>query len=165
MKYFFEYNWQIRAEWFDWCKSISNDELYKKRIGGVESIAHTLFHIIKVEYDWICDLQDKPIVDKDFKDFNRIENIVSLSKEFRVDTVKFRNQWTAEQADKILNIDLGNDNRIYCTHGEAIRHIIAHEIHHIGQLSIWARAIGIEPISANFIHKGIIIDNKPSNSV
>ena len=61
---------------------------------------------------------------------------------------KFKNQWTAEQADKILNIDLGNDNRVYCTHGEAIRHIIAHEIHHIGQLSIWAREIGMEPISS-----------------
>ncbi|WP_276575678.1 DinB family protein, partial [Bacillus cereus group sp. BfR-BA-01524] len=35
---------------------------------------------------------------------------------------------------------------IECTHGEIIRHVIVHEIHHIGQLSIWAREIGKEPV-------------------
>lgn len=28
-----------------------------------------------------------------------------------------------------------------------MRHAIAHEIHHIGQLSIWARELGRKPVS------------------
>lgn len=34
-----------------------------------------------------------------------------------------------------------------------MRHMIAHEIHHIGQLSVWAREIGKKPVSANLIGK------------
>jgi len=41
------------------------------------------------------------------------------------------------------------------TKGEIIHHIIVHEIHHIGQLSIWAREIGMKPVSVNFIDRGL----------
>lgn len=29
------------------------------------------------------------------------------------------------------------------TKGEILRHLIAHEIHHMGQLSIWVRDLGL----------------------
>lgn len=45
---FFEYNWQVRDEWFEWCNHLTTEELLKNRIGGVESILYTLFHIIDV---------------------------------------------------------------------------------------------------------------------
>ena len=32
---FFEYNWQVRDEWFEWCNPLSNEELIKDRTGGV----------------------------------------------------------------------------------------------------------------------------------
>ena len=34
---------------------------------------------------------------------------------------------------------------------DIIHHIIAHEIHHIGQLSIWAREMGAASVPADFI--------------
>jgi uncharacterized damage-inducible protein DinB len=37
-----------------------------------------------------------------------------------------------------------------------MRHVIAHQIHHIGQLSIWSRELGKPPVSANVIGKGLI---------
>ena len=40
--------------------------------------------------------------------------------------------------------------------GEIMRHIIAHEIHHIGQLSVWAREIGKKPVSASAIGRGLM---------
>lgn len=40
-------------------------------------------------------------------------------------------------------------------HGEIMRHIIAHEIHYIGQLSVWAREIEKEPVTANLIFRGL----------
>ncbi|HDR5875335.1 TPA: damage-inducible protein DinB, partial [Bacillus anthracis] len=30
-----------------------------------------------------------------------------------------------------------------------------HEIHHIGQLSIWARELNLRPVSANLIGRGL----------
>ena len=49
-------------------------------------------------------------------------------------------------------------------HGEIIRHTIAHEIHHIGQLSIWAREMGKAPVSANLIRRGLSSSLKDSVS-
>lgn len=49
----FLYNWQIREEWFDWCETLSNEELVKKRIGGMGSILHNLYHVIDCEQIWI----------------------------------------------------------------------------------------------------------------
>jgi len=55
----FRYNWQIRDEWFEWCKCLSEEELMKPRTGGVGSILKTLFHIVDVEYSWVCHIQGK----------------------------------------------------------------------------------------------------------
>ncbi|HDR5022767.1 TPA: damage-inducible protein DinB, partial [Bacillus cereus] len=41
------------------------------------------------------------------------------------------------------------------TYGEVLRHVIVHEIHHIGQLSIWARELNLRPVSANLIGRGL----------
>ncbi|MCC3376331.1 hypothetical protein LKX83_24965 [Cohnella sp. REN36] len=43
----------------------------------------------------------------------------------------------------------------YFKYGEIMRHVIAHEIHHIGQLSVWAREMGKQPITANLIRRGL----------
>lgn len=32
---FFEYNWQVRDEWFEWCKQVPKEELLKNRVGGL----------------------------------------------------------------------------------------------------------------------------------
>ena len=60
MQKLFEYNWQVREDWFTWCETVPEEELLKKRVGGVGSILYTLFHIVDVEYSWICGLQGKP---------------------------------------------------------------------------------------------------------
>lgn len=50
---------------------------------------------------------------------------------------------------------LPNGSIVTDTWGEVIRHTIAHEIHHIGQLSIRARELGKKPVSANLIGRGL----------
>lgn len=40
--------------------------------------------------------------------------------------------------------------------GKILRHIVAHEIHHIGQLSIWSKDIGIPVVSSNFIGRAMM---------
>ena len=78
-----------------------------------------------------------------------------MSSELRIRVIEFVQKWSNELEHEVLDLDIGNGNRINCRYGEAIRHIIAHEIHHIGQLSVWAREIGVNSISANFIHRGL----------
>ncbi len=34
---------------------------------------------------------------------------------------------------------------------DILHHVIVHEIHHIGQLSVWAREIALHPVPANYI--------------
>ncbi|MDQ0116622.1 putative damage-inducible protein DinB [Paenibacillus harenae] len=34
----FEYNWQVRQDWFAWCQDVSEEELLKKRTGGIGGI-------------------------------------------------------------------------------------------------------------------------------
>ena len=61
----------------------------------------------------------------------------------------------AEKENNILYDPQPDGSVVTDTWGEVMRHMIAHEIHHIGQLSVWAREIGKKPVSANLIGKGL----------
>ncbi len=37
------------------------------------------------------------------------------------------------------------------TVNDILHHIIAHEIHHIGQLSVWSREVELQPVSSSFV--------------
>ncbi|MBS4172190.1 DinB family protein [Bacillus sp. FJAT-49736] len=148
MREFFEYNWQIRDEWFDWCKQLTAEELNKKRIGGVESILYTLFHITEVEYSWVRGIQGKEDIVFHFCDYDTLERVKMLSDELRKETIDF-----FKTSFNLLNDELVSvawDKEKY-TADEILHHIIAHEIHHIGQLSIWSRELKLEPVPSNFI--------------
>lgn len=145
---FFEYNWQVRDEWFDWCKQLPNEELLKDRTGGVGSILYTLFHIIDVEYSWVRGIQGKEDVALEFTDYNSVEKVQSISDKFIKEIADFLNQNLDELNEKMICVPWDQDT--YSV-GEILHHIIAHEIHHIGQLSVWARELELKPVSTNFI--------------
>ncbi|MBU9713564.1 DinB family protein [Evansella tamaricis] len=148
MEKFFEYNWKVREEWLEWCNQLSNEELLKSRTGGAGSILSTLFHIIDVEYSWIRGIQGKKDVVVEFADYNTPEKVKSLSDSFRNEIVEFLKRNGDEPKDKVVSVSWDEDNY---TVDEILHHIIAHEIHHIGQLSIWSRELELPPVSANFI--------------
>ena len=157
MTFFFKYNWMIRDEWFSLLGNVSQVELAKQRIGGTGSILRTLFHIIHVEHNWICDLKKVPILNLEYDSYSDdLDKIIQLSQELHGDVKSYIEKWNDSLEYKELEL-VEPWGKIHCTYGEALRHIIAHEIHHIGQLSIWAREMGIEPISANLIHKEIML--------
>ncbi|MBD7985547.1 DinB family protein [Sporosarcina sp. Sa2YVA2] len=149
---FFKYNWQVRDEWFSWCNQLSTDDLLKDRVGGVGSILYTLFHIIDVEYSWIRAIEGKDDVVVQFNDYNTLEKIKSLSNTFCSDIVKFMQTNSDESNDNLVSIPWDEDNY---TKGEILNHIITHEIHHVGQLSVWARELELSSVSANFIGRDL----------
>lgn len=151
----FRYNWKVREEWYRWCEEVSEEELLLVRTGGIGGILHTLFHIVDVEWSWIRILQGKPDFQEKFDDYNTLEKVKELDARFKSEVESFVLAWN-ENMENQLFYDTMPDGRVETdTWGEVMRHIIAHEIHHIGQISVWAREIGKKPISANLIGKGL----------
>ncbi|WP_397538681.1 DinB family protein [Rummeliibacillus pycnus] len=145
---FFEYNWQVRDEWFEWCNQLSNEELLKDRTGGVGSILYTLFHIIDVEYSWLRGIQGEEDVVVEFADYDTPKKVKSLSDRFRNEIAEFLKINLDELKEKVVCVAWDEDK--YPVE-EILHHIIAHEIHHIGQLSVWSRELELTPVTTNFI--------------
>ncbi|WP_028610843.1 DinB family protein [Paenibacillus harenae] len=152
----FEYNWQVRKDWFDWCDSATEKELLERRIGGPGSILYTLFHIVDVEYSWISGLQGKPEpLEPSFEDYADVQKIREFSARCHEEIVPFINAWDSSMETRILTELNAKGETVSFKYGEIMRHVLAHEIHHIGQLSVWSRQIGKQPITANLIRRGL----------
>ena len=78
-----------------------------------------------------------------------------MDAEFHVEVEKFVNNWDVSMENQLFYDTLPDGRMVTDTWGEVMRHIIVHEIHHIGQLSIWARELGRKPVSANLIGRGL----------
>lgn len=154
MKYLFQYNWQIRDEWMNLFQRLPHEELIRKRDGGVGSILRTIFHIVDVEYSWIQVLMGEDIIsDPCYEDHASLDLIMKLSNDCRVHIEEFINSISTAKDYEIVTPPWSEEQYYF---GEVLRHVIAHEIHHVGQLSIWAKQIGIEVVSTNFIDRGLI---------
>jgi uncharacterized damage-inducible protein DinB len=147
---FFEYNWQIRDEWLEWCSELTKEDLLKERIGGVGSILHTLFHIIDVECSWVRGIQGIDDEEAQFEDYRTLEKVKELSAAYRNEMIDFLKTNLEERKDEVVTVPWDDDHH---TIDGILHHIIIHEIHHIGQLSVWARELNLMPVSANFVRK------------
>jgi len=157
METFFRYNWMVREQWYAWCEDLPLEELLRTRTGGVGSILKTFFHIIDVEWSWLQILQGKPDGAEDFEQYKSLEAVRQFDRKLRPDVEAFVLAWDTSMEKKAHIDHLPNGKVVIDSWGEVMRHVIAHEIHHMGQLSVWARELGKEPVSANVIGKGLII--------
>nr|WP_154896142.1 DinB family protein [Paenibacillus xylanexedens] len=157
METFFRYNWMVREQWYAWCEELPLEELLRTRTGGVGSILKTFFHIIDVEWSWLQILQGKPDGAEDFEQYKSLEAVRQFDRKLRPDVEAFVLAWDTSMEKKAHIDHLPNGKVVIDSWGEVMRHVIAHEIHHMGQLSVWARELGKEPVSANVIGKGLII--------
>ncbi|WP_054860760.1 DinB family protein [Gracilibacillus sp. JCM 18860] len=153
----FQYNWQVREDWFTWCEDVPEEELLKKRTGGVGIILYTLFHIVDVEYSWILGLKGEPEPEEPpFEAYASLARVREFSKLCHKEVKPFVISWTSEIESQTLSETNSSGETINFKYGEIMRHVIAHEIHHIGQLSVWSRELGgKEPVTANLIGRGL----------
>ncbi len=147
----FYYNWQVRDEWFAWCQSISDEELTKKRVGGIGSILHTLYHVVNCEQLWVNQMLGKPVVTKDIQAIKTLEEVIRFSNETKMNTQQFLEAWRNDLDAKTLEITRKNGETVTFPYRKVLLHIVTHEIHHIGQLSIWARELDMKPVSSDLI--------------
>lgn len=154
MRALFTYNWQVREEWLAWCRQLPEEELLRERIGGMGSILRTLFHIIDVECSWIQALAKEPVEDPDFEHYMSLERIEDYNEECRRSVARYVNGWSSE-LEHVKVIPPWEEDEIAYTCGEVMRHVLVHEIHHVGQLSIWAREMNVAPVSASYIGRDL----------
>lgn len=147
----FLYNWQVREDWLNWCQTIPQEEFHKERIGGMKSIRETFIHIVDCELLWLNSIVEKTII---FDNRNTINNLCDLK--VYADFVKshtkcFIQQLPLEYENKIIEVTRRDGTILHFTQKKILSHMITHEIHHIGQLSIWARELQLKPISSDLI--------------
>ncbi|MFA9558252.1 DinB family protein [Evansella sp. AB-rgal1] len=147
----FQYNWQVREDWFRWCEKISIEELRKERTGGMGSIIKNLYHVCDCEQLWVAHLQERPSIESSIYSISTLQEVIDFSNKTRAVTEDFLRFWTLEDEDKILEIQSKTGKVHTFTYGKVLRHIITHEIHHIGQLSVWARELNVKPVSSDLI--------------
>ena len=155
MKTLFTYNWMVREDWYKWCEDVPLEELLKVRTGGVGGILHTLFHIIDVEWSWIRVLKGEPDFEESFEGYQSLEKVKELDDLFKKEVQEFVGTWESGFENKVFQETRQDGSIEILTWGEVMRHTIAHEIHHVGQLSVWSRELGKKPVSANLIGKGL----------
>ncbi len=156
MQTMFRYNWLVREDWYRWCEEVPVEELILTRTGGVGGILHTLFHIIDVEWSWIRTLKGEPDFQESFEDYRSLELVRKLDAAFRPEVEECVLSWDDSMENRLLYDPQPDGSVATDAWGEVMRHVIAHQIHHVGQLSIWSREVGKKPVSANVIGRGLI---------
>lgn len=156
MQTLFRYNWMVREDWYRWCGEVNEEELLRSRTGGVGSILQTLFHIVDVEWSWIRLLQGKKDFTESFEKYKSLDQVMKLDAVFRTEVNDFVYNWNEVMENKLFHDTMPDGKIVTDTWGEIMRHVIAHEIHHVGQISVWAREAGKMPVSANLIGRGLI---------
>lgn len=134
----FEYNWTVREKWFEWCKELSEEELLKKRIGGYKGILQTLFHIVDVEQRWMRGLFKEEPITFNFLDYNTLDAMVGFSKKTKEYSLSFLENYTLTQENERLHGVNKQGEKVSFAYIEVLLHVTVHEVHHIGQLSVWA---------------------------
>ncbi|MBW3113679.1 DinB family protein [Bacillus sp. MCCB 382] len=149
----FSYNWEVRSDWFDWCREIENEELLKERKGGMGSILKNLYHVVDCEQIWMNQLQGKPVLMKDIHTVSTLDEVICFSENTRQQTEQFLSLWIPAYDKKEFNMKTRSGRTYSFTYKKVLQHVVAHEIHHIGQLSVWAREIGKKPVSSDYIFR------------
>lgn len=147
----FKYNWQVREDWFNWCESLSEEEFHKERVGGMKSIRETLIHVIDCELLWLNSLIDEKIVFERRQLLTQLSEIKEYSTFVQSYTEQLIEQLPSDYENILIEVHRRDGSILEFTQKKILAHMITHEIHHIGQLSVWARELQRKPISSDLI--------------
>lgn len=121
------------------------------RTAGVGSILHALFRIVDVERRWIADLTPVAATPNESSRYESFKGDMALSARCRPEVEAFVRTWRPELDERVISGIYADGRPCDVLLGDGLRHVIAHEIHPVGQMSVWARELGRAPISANLV--------------
>lgn len=149
----FEYNWQVREDWFKWCEAIPQEELAKQRVGGHGSILRNLCHVINCEYKSINSMKGLEEEGENLDDITSLKEVIDFSNKTKALTKEFILTWDDDKASKILEFKSSNGHTYSFTYEKIMKHIITHEVRHIGQMMVWSRQLNKKPVSCDLIFR------------
>ncbi|WP_420818433.1 DinB family protein [Paenibacillus ginsengarvi] len=114
----------------------------------------TLAHIVAVEHEWVSTLQGVDDIQHQLDEYETLEQVRAFSDQLRPEIESFLQSWGPEKESGKFEASRFGRNFVF-PYSEVVSHLIAHEIHHIGQLSVWAREADRQPPSANVIFRGL----------
>ena len=101
-------------------------------------------------------MQGTPVIIKDINRISSLNDVRMFSDLTKSVTENFLKSHTSKGEDRILVIKSRNGTTKSFSYDKIITHIISHEIHHIGQLSVWSREIGLKPVSSDLLFRDLI---------
>lgn len=119
------------------------------------SVLHNLFHVIDCEQIWVNQMQGTPVIIKDINKISTLKDVKEFSNLTKTVTWNFLQAHISDAREKSLVTRSRNGTTKSLSFDKIICHIISHEIHHIGQLSVWSREIGIKPVSSDLIFRDL----------
>ena len=155
MIHLFQYNWDVREDWFIWCESLSDVEFHQERLGGMKSFRETLIHIVDCELLWLNTILDEKIHYESRKTLYHLDEIKQYSAYVQSLTKAFIANVEPSDDERIIEVTRRDGSVLHFSQKKVVAHMITHEIHHIGQLSVWAREIGLKPVSSDLIIRNI----------
>jgi uncharacterized damage-inducible protein DinB len=151
----FQYNWDVRDDWFTWCESLSEEEFHQARIGGMKSFRETLIHIVDCELLWLNTILGERITYENRETLYHLEEIKQYSAFVQSQTEAFLGNMKHGNDTRIIEVKRRDGTVLHFSQKKIVAHMITHEIHHIGQLSVWAREIGLKPVSSDLIIRNV----------
>lgn len=94
-----------------------------------------------------------PVIVKDINDISTLDEVMEFSNSTRLTTQGFIQSWTSDLEEKVFEMKRRNGDTSCFTYGKIMRHIISHELHHIGQLSVWSRELDIKPVASDLLFR------------
>lgn len=92
----------------------------------------------------------KPVIEKDMSTIQSLSEVKKYAKETRESTERLLTEFQYDlQRDLIINESL------IFSYEKILDHIVTHEVHHIGQLTIWSRGLGITPVNSDLLIRDI----------
>ena len=151
----FQYNWDVREDWFTWCESLNEEEFQNERIGGMKSFRKTLIHIIDCELVWLNAIFGERITYECRESIYHLDDIKLYSAYVQLLTKAFIANVKPGDDERMIEVKRRDGSLRHFSQKKIVAHIITHEIHHIGQLSVWSREIGLKPVSSDLIIRNI----------
>lgn len=147
----FQYNWDVREDWFTWCSTLSEEEFHKERLGGMQSFRETLIHIVDCELLWLNTILGERIKYESRETIYHLKEIKQYSTFVQTQTKAFLANIHPGDDERIIEVTRRDGSLLHFSQKKIVAHMITHEIHHIGQFSVWAREIGLKPVSSDLI--------------
>ncbi|MED4041317.1 DinB family protein [Niallia taxi] len=102
-------------------------------------------------FEWCRKISEEEPKVFSFEEYKNLDSIIQFSSDTKTKTLNYIENLNPSSYHNVLSATNKKGDKVSHYYVEVLLHIAVHEVHHIGQLSVWARELEKEPVSANLI--------------